>query len=150
MKKNTENLLLESVVFLAAELYNDLYNADIEGVSEDAHSTSDKIIELARSFELELAWQENDERNYFEELDKYVLKVRHELLPTPLETVTKKHEEYLTKHKREPAYAEADIQWKDSGEVCEGYVFNFPVIETNQLTIRSSLTVRIFRILSVW
>ncbi len=40
MKKDDNMLLMESVVFLAVELYQKLYDADIEGVSDDAHTLS--------------------------------------------------------------------------------------------------------------
>lgn len=123
MKKDKNMLLMESVVFLAVEIYKDLYDADIEGVSDDANTCAAEVIGLAKQFEKELDWQENDERDYFKELDKYVMKVRQRLFPNPFDTLTKKYEAYLKDFNSEPAYAEADIKWKDSGEICEGYIF---------------------------
>lgn len=122
MKKDDNMLLMESVVFLAVELYQKLYDADIEGVSDDAHTCAAEVIGLARKFERELDWKENDERDYYKEVDKFVEKVRRERLPTPLEIVTDKLEAFRNFHGHDPLYAETDIMWKGDEEVCQSYV----------------------------
>lgn len=122
MKKDDNMLLMESVVFLAVELYQKLYDADIEGVSDDAHTCAAEVIGLARKFERELDWKEDDERDYYEEVDKFVEKVRRERLPTPLEIVTDKLKEFRETHGHDPLYAETDIMWKSDEDIEHSYI----------------------------
>ena len=63
-----EYLLLETIAMLSADLFDFLYdNNEYWGWSE----VSAEIISLAKRFEEELNWQEDDERDYIEELEKF-------------------------------------------------------------------------------
>jgi len=64
--KRRENLLLETIVQLSADIYRQVYDH-----YECYTSASSEIIRLARQFEKELNWQEDDERDYIIELDKF-------------------------------------------------------------------------------
>ncbi len=70
-----ERLLQETIVMLAADLYQTLYDREDCGGWDDVCST---IIYLAKRFERELDWQENDERDYIDELQKFEDKVLKE------------------------------------------------------------------------
>lgn len=71
-----ERLLQETIVMLAADLYQTFYDRENCGGWGDVCST---IIYLAKRFERELDWQENDERDYIVELEKFEQKVLDEL-----------------------------------------------------------------------
>ena len=122
MNSNNTQLLQESIVFLAVELYQKLYDGDIEGVSDDAFACAGEVIDLAKKFEEELNWQVDDERDYLDEIDKFVEKVRRKQLPTPLEMVTDKLKDYRETHGHDPLYAETDIMWKNDGDIELSYI----------------------------
>lgn len=70
------SLLLESLVLLSADLYQRIYE------QEDCYTYTEaasQIIDLAKKFEKELNWQEDDERDYIEELEKFEKKVLEKL-----------------------------------------------------------------------
>jgi hypothetical protein len=69
-----QRLLKETIVLLSADLYQDIYNKT--GCWGDA---VDEIIGLAEEFEKELNWQEDDERDYIIELEKFEKKVLEEI-----------------------------------------------------------------------
>lgn len=71
---NREHLLKETIVLLAADIYQDIYD-DSEGWGDAV----ERVITLAEQFEKELDWQEFDERDYIEELDKFERKVLDEI-----------------------------------------------------------------------
>jgi hypothetical protein len=71
-----EHLLQETIVLLAADLYRTLYDRDECGGWGDVCAD---IIGYARQFEQELDWQEDDERDYMVELEKFEQKVMKEL-----------------------------------------------------------------------
>lgn len=68
-----EYLLQETIVLLSADIYQKLY-----GYHESFTDTAEKIISLAKKFEKELNWQEFDERDYIEELEKFEENVLNE------------------------------------------------------------------------
>lgn len=70
---NKEQLKKETIVLLAADIYQDVY--DYVGCWGEAVET---IVRLAEEFEKELNWQEGDERDYLEELEKFEEKVIRE------------------------------------------------------------------------
>ena len=73
MKKNKkERLLQETIVLLAADIYKTIYDSDDCDGWGDA---CDDIIRYAKQFEDELDWQEDDERDYIEELEKFEEKI---------------------------------------------------------------------------
>ena len=39
------------------------------------------------------------------------------------DSLEEKYEEFLKQYSEEPSFAEADIAWKDTGEICEGMIF---------------------------
>lgn len=61
-----ENLLLETIVQLSADIYKQVYDH-----CECYTEASAEIIRLAREFEKELNWQDDDERDYIAELEKF-------------------------------------------------------------------------------
>jgi len=61
-----ERLIRETIVLLSADIYDAVY--DKLGSWGDS---VDEIISLAEQFEERLAWQENDTRDYLEELEKF-------------------------------------------------------------------------------
>lgn len=70
-------LLKESIVMLAADLYQDIYDSDNCDGFTDACGA---IIELAEKFERKLKWEKNgDNLDYIEELEKFERKVRADL-----------------------------------------------------------------------
>ena len=77
LAKRRDYLLKESIVMLAADLYQDIYNSDnCDGWSE----TCETIINLAQKFERKLKWEKNgDNLDYIEELEKFERKVRADL-----------------------------------------------------------------------
>ena len=74
--KKRDRLMKETVVLLAADLYQNIYDRDDCDGWGDA---CDDIIRYAEQFEKELDWQEDDERDYIKELEKYEQKVLDEL-----------------------------------------------------------------------
>lgn len=64
--KRKENLLLETIVQLSADIYKQVYDH-----CECYTEASAEIIRLARQFEKELNWKEDDERDYIIELEKF-------------------------------------------------------------------------------
>lgn len=64
--KRKENLLLETIVQLSADIYKQVYDH-----CECYTEASAEIIRLAREFEKELNWQDDDERDYIVELEKF-------------------------------------------------------------------------------
>ena len=64
--KHKEELLLETIVQLSADIYQKVYDH-----CECYTEASAEIIRLAREFEKELNWQEDDERDYIAELEKF-------------------------------------------------------------------------------
>ena len=71
-EKEKENLLLETAIFMAAEMYGNLYDPEKGmGMFETCH----QIRDLARKFEESLNWQVGDDEDvYFEKLDEYISK----------------------------------------------------------------------------
>lgn len=63
---NKDYLMKETICLLSADIYKDIYKHS-EGFT-DACST---IIALAEEFEKRLNWQEDDERDYIFELEKF-------------------------------------------------------------------------------
>ena len=63
---NKEFLLQETIVQITATIYPQVYEK-----CESYTEATIEIIYLAKKFEEELNWQENDERDYVEELDKF-------------------------------------------------------------------------------
>ncbi len=74
--KKRDRLLKETIVLLAADIYKDIYDRDDCGGWGDA---CDDIIRYAEQFERELNWQEDDDRDYIVELEKFEKKVLDEL-----------------------------------------------------------------------
>ena len=68
-----ERLLQETIVLLSADLYQTVYDK-----SEGWGDAVDAIIFLAKRFEKELNWQEYDERDYINELEKFEKKIIEE------------------------------------------------------------------------
>lgn len=66
--RNKERMLQETMVLLAADIYQTIYDDDSCGGWGDA---CDDIIRYARQFEEELDWQEHDERDYIQELEQF-------------------------------------------------------------------------------
>lgn len=75
-RKKRDTLLKETIVLLAADLYKDIYDSHPCGGWGDA---CDDIIRYAKQFEKELDWQEDDDRDYIVELEKFEKKVLEEL-----------------------------------------------------------------------
>lgn len=75
-RKKRERLTKETIVLLAAGIYQTIYDRDECDGWGDA---CDDIIRYAEQFEKELDWQEDDERNYMVELEKFEKKVLDEL-----------------------------------------------------------------------
>lgn len=71
-----DSLLKETIVLLAADLYETFYT---RLDSTDYHVAVDKIISHAEEFERRLDWQEDDERDYIEELEKYEQEIKDNL-----------------------------------------------------------------------
>ena len=61
---------VENAVLLAADMYKEIYDK-----SDGWGDTVEKITSLAVQFEEELNWQEDDERDYIEELMKFEDKI---------------------------------------------------------------------------
>lgn len=74
--KKRERLTKETIVLLAADIYQTIYDRDECDGWGDA---CDDVIRYAEQFEKELDWQENDERDYMVELEKFERKVLDEL-----------------------------------------------------------------------
>lgn len=75
-RKKRERLTKETIVLLAADIYQTIYDRDECDGWGDA---CDDIIRYAEQFEKELDWQEDDERDYIVELEKFERKVLDEL-----------------------------------------------------------------------
>ena len=77
LAERRDYLLKESIVMLAADLYQDIYDNDGCDGFTDACET---IIELAEEFERRLNWIANgDNLDYLEELEKFETNVRKKL-----------------------------------------------------------------------
>lgn len=77
LAKQRDYLLKESIVMLAADLYQDIYDSDDCDGFSDACET---IIGLAEKFERKLNWTVNgDNLDYLEELEKFEVNVRKRL-----------------------------------------------------------------------
>ena len=63
-----ERLLQETIVLLAADIYDTIYDSDNCDGWGDA---CEDIIRYAKQFEKELGWQEYDDRDYMDELRKF-------------------------------------------------------------------------------
>lgn len=75
-RKKRDTMLKETIVLLAADIYTDIYdNVECHGWGE----ACDEIIRYAEQFEKELNWQEEDDRDYVVELEKFEKKVLDEL-----------------------------------------------------------------------
>ena len=68
--KNKDYLLKETIVLLSSDLFNKIYNH-----SDGWSDTAETIIKLAGEFEKELNWQDDDTRDYLEELEKFESRV---------------------------------------------------------------------------
>ena len=75
-RKKRERLTKETIVLLAADIYQTIYDRDECDGWGDA---CDDVIRYAEQFEKELDWQEDDERDYIVELEKFEKKVLDEL-----------------------------------------------------------------------
>lgn len=69
-----QRLISESIVLLSADIYQDIYGKT--GCWGDA---VDEIIRLAEMFEDELGWEDDDERDYLLELEKFEKRVLSEI-----------------------------------------------------------------------
>ena len=77
LAERRDYLLKESIVMLAADLYQDIYDTDGCDGFTDACET---IIELAEKFERKINWIANgDNLDYLEELEKFETNVRKRL-----------------------------------------------------------------------
>ena len=77
LAERRDYLLKESIVMLAADLYQDIYDTDSCDGFTDACET---IIELAEEFEKKINWIANgDNLDYLEELEKFETNVRKRL-----------------------------------------------------------------------
>lgn len=85
-----EKLLQETIVLLSADLYKQVY--DSCGIYDCAVDT---IIDLAKKFEKELNWQDDDERDYIVELEKYESRVMNELKCTIMNKETTRMKDTL-------------------------------------------------------
>lgn len=74
--KKRDRLLKETIVLLAADLFQTIYDRDD---CDGWGSAVEEIIGYAEQFERELKWQENDDRDYMTELEKFEQKVLEEL-----------------------------------------------------------------------
>lgn len=70
--KNKQYLLMETIVLLSADLYQTIYDSRDDGNYGDVAS---EIIGLAKQFEKELDWKDDDSRDYITELEKFEKKV---------------------------------------------------------------------------
>ena len=68
--KNKDYLLKETIVLLSSDLFDKIYNH-----SDGWGDTAETIIKLAGEFEKELNWQDDDTRDYLEELEKFETRV---------------------------------------------------------------------------
>ena len=77
LAERRDYLLKESIVMLAADLYQDIYDSDgCDGFTEACET----IIQLAEKFERKLNWIERgDDLDYLEELEKFETNVRKRL-----------------------------------------------------------------------
>lgn len=73
--RKKERLLQETIVLLAADIYQTIYDSDSCDGWGDA---CDDIIRYAKQFEKELDWQDYDDRDYIQELDKFEEKILKE------------------------------------------------------------------------
>ena len=69
-----QQLLCETIVLLSADLYQEVYD-----ISEGWGPACETIVSYAKQFENELDWQEDDERDYLEELKIFETRMRDEL-----------------------------------------------------------------------
>lgn len=78
LAKLRDYLLKESIVMLAADLYQDIYNSSQCDGWTDA---CEQVIELAKQFEKKLKWNifGDEDRDYIEELEKFEQEVRSRL-----------------------------------------------------------------------
>ena len=66
----------ETIVMLAADIYQTIYDRDdCDGWGQ----ACDDVIRYAEQFEKELCWQEDDDRDYIVELEKFEKKVLDEI-----------------------------------------------------------------------
>ena len=67
-KRKDFDLLGETMVTMGADLFQELYN-----MSDELDSTTTAILirDAAIDFEFQLDWKEDDERDYFIELEKF-------------------------------------------------------------------------------
>ena len=73
--RKKDRLLKETIVLLAADIYKTIYDRDDCDGWGDACGD---IIRYAEQFEQELDWQETDDRDYIEELEKFDEKILKE------------------------------------------------------------------------
>lgn len=73
---NKERLLQETIVMLSADMFQTIYDSDDGGGWGDA---CDDIIRYAKQFEDELNWQEDDQRDYIEELEKFEQRIKDDI-----------------------------------------------------------------------
>jgi len=73
---NKEQLVKETIVLLASDLFKAIYERDACGGWGDA---AEEIIRYAEKFEKELDWQEDDQRDYIELLEQYEERIKKEL-----------------------------------------------------------------------
>ena len=77
-ESHRDYLLKETIVLLAADLYQDIYNSSQCDGWTDA---CEQVIELAKQFEKILKWNifGDEDRDYIEELEKFEQEVRSRL-----------------------------------------------------------------------
>lgn len=73
--KDKNALLQETIVQITASIYPQVYEK-----CECFTEASAEIIRLAKKFEDELNWQDDDERDYLDELDKFCNKYLEEII----------------------------------------------------------------------
>lgn len=74
--KKRDRLMKETIVMLAADIYQTIYDRDdCDGWGQ----ACDDVIRYAEQFEKELCWQEDDDRDYIVELEKFEKKVLDEI-----------------------------------------------------------------------
>lgn len=117
---NKDQLLKETIVMLSADLYEFIYDR-----AECWTEAASEIIRLATQFENELDWQDDDERDYLHELEKFEQKVmgRYKSLDSePSSTATetrRKYENFIRENGFEPKYATCSVVFKEDNAVLD-------------------------------
>jgi hypothetical protein len=73
-----QNLLNETIAILSADIYQTVYNLDLD-CGGNYQTTAQRIVELAKQFEKQLQWKDDDDRDYLDELERFEKMVTDEL-----------------------------------------------------------------------